>query len=205
MFEFVDNRPRIACLVVAVACLAGGGVIGRVTAPTPEAKVIVQEKIVEKEKLVIDEKRMEEEITKRVAEIKKETDRHTVKHEVIKPDGTRETTTTTDTHSTTTEVKTEIKYVDRIVEREVTKYVDREVVKTVTIEPQLKQWRASLMAGVQPGLFPPTLQPWAVGAHVERRVAGPVWAGVWTMGNFSTAPTPAFNGLQAGISVGLEF
>ena len=154
----------------------------------------------------MDEKKMEEEVTKRVADIKKEMDKHQVVVTVIKPDGTKTTTSTTDTHATSETVRTEVKYVDRIVERVVTQTVDRVVETKVLVEPELKRWRVGLLAGVRPSLIPPDIQPIALGAEGEMRIAKtPLWVGVWGLSNINTAPIPSFQGVQVGVKIGVEF
>lgn len=101
-------------------------------------------------------------------------DRVVVRRVVVekKPDGTT-TTTTDERESTKTAERTET-----------TERTDRKV-ETKPVQPQ---WRASALVGVTPQLVP------VYGAVVERRIVGPVHAGVWAIGGATWA---------GGVSVGV--
>jgi hypothetical protein len=89
------------------------------------------------------------------------------------------------------ENSTEVKLVE--VTKEVV--VEKEVVKEKTVTPMLAQWKVGLMGGIAPQL--PAVS-WAVGAEVDRRIVGPIWAGAWGLG------TTSGQGM-AGVKVGVEF
>lgn len=139
---------------------------------------------------------------------------HTVVQETKLPNGTDEKTTTTDT---TTDVKTEkkvdtnttqtkIQYVDQIVHD--TQTVVKTETKTVTSDKP--QWDAHLHVGVDFSNVhvktdAPYLAPLVVGGEINRRIAGPVFLGLW--GNY-TVPDASKNlpgHIQGGLSVGAQW
>lgn len=114
-----------------------------------------------------------------------------VSRETKAPDGTvtktTEKTQSGGTKSTVAKVETKVEYRDR------TEYRDREVVRVAPAP--LPTWRVSVHGGatlVEPLISIPGAPRAVVGASLERRVAGPLWAGAWA--NTSGA---------AGLSVGV--
>ncbi len=83
------------------------------------------------------------------------------------------TTTTTDAHTIThTDTHTDTTKTDS--------GTDKSDVKSISITDSRPQWRVGAMGGV---LIVPNQQPsWLVGPSVERRIAGPVWLGLWGVG-----------------------
>ena len=75
---------------------------------------------------------------------------------------------------------TEVKVVE--VKQEVV--VERQKIVEKRIDPVLAQWHLGVMGGINPQVLPtPGLNSWMVGGHVERRVVGPLFLGVWGMGS----------------------
>jgi len=74
------------------------------------------------------------------------------------------------------ETATEVKVVE--VEKQVV-VVQKETVEKV-VKPALPNWRTSALLGIQPQILPtPGVSGYVYGTEVERRVAGPIWLGVW--------------------------
>lgn len=158
--------------LTVVALLAVAFAVGRFTTPGPS--------VVEVAKVVTVEKRVEVEgkTKEKVVVVYRE--------KTTKPDGTiveRETEkreTKTETERKTTD--------DKTAERET----------TITIEPYRPQWRAGALLGVNAGAVAAgglSSGAFAWGAIAERRIAGPVWVGVWGL-----SAGPSF-----GVAVGVEF
>lgn len=129
---------------------------------------------------------------------------HKERVEVTDKDGNKTVKETTDTDAAKTVHEVEIKYVDRTVtvEKEVEKRV--EVVKELKIETKKPDWHISLRAGtdftqIKPSLTAPYFDPLLVGVTAERRIIGPVFAGIW--GQSDTR----FNNVSGGIVIGAEF
>lgn len=98
------------------------------------------------------------------------------------------------------EAKTRVVYRDRVmspdgtvrereVEREDTKVAERTDAKTdtttegkgervVTVTPRAPDWKAGFLVGA-PVLSSPLIP--VIGLHAERRILGPLWAGVWVL------------------------
>lgn len=147
--------------------------VGRFATP---AKVVVQTKTQTVEKIV-----------QAKAEVRTETqvvyrDRTVVTHK----DGTVEHRNIEQTSNG--QVDTKHESAEKVV------YRDRELLRVV--ESPKPQWRVGVLAGVdilhlgRPQLFGPV----ALGAHVERRIAGPVWLGAFGLSSGA-----------AGVSVSVEF
>lgn len=193
------HKKEIGMGAGCLALLSVGYSFGRYV--TPE-KVVIQEhvKVVEVEKQVVVEK--EKVVVRTVKDENKKESVRRQEHTVKRPDGTEETTKTEEVNIDTVVRDTKVEYVDRIVEKEVIKYVDREVEKRVEITKPLPDWRVSALAGVNgtqiPGLVYGdkfnALTHMTFGASVERRVFGPVHAGVWGL---STG--------QGGLSLSMDF
>ena len=189
--DFSPKTKRIALVTALIVTFLGGVWVG--TSHGPER---VEERVVEKI--------VEKEVVRLVERVKTVVIRDT---KVVKganrtwkvveaPDGTKTTEATEDTRETidtkvthsTDAVKTEI------VEKVVT--VDREVIKLV--EVPAPDWRVGLQGGVDLGGLDMAqsiaAQPWVLGGSVDRRIVGPVFAGVW--GNTSA---------QGGLGLSMEF
>jgi hypothetical protein len=163
---------------------------GRYTTPV-EVQIKEVEKIVEKEKIV--EVVVKEYIKEAKTDIKLDVVK--TKTTTTKPDGTVTVVETEhlkeDTKIDEKEVKTEIKVV------EVEKIIEKEKIVERLVSTDRPDWKVSVLGGVQVDgieLSKGYLQPWVVGANVERRIVGPFSVGVWGQSN-----------LSAGISVGFEF
>lgn len=165
-------------LAVAAAVLTAFA-FGR--ASSPEPSVQVEERIVYRDRVVVQEKRVEvqvkaEQQTKRVV---------VYRDRVVAPDGTR-TEREVETSVTDSEART---VATKQAERVVTRDVVREVERRVEVTQPLPQWRVGALAGFDiPGWRP------AYGAHAERRIAGPLSLGVWGLHTG-----------QGGVSLSLEF
>jgi hypothetical protein len=143
-------------LLGSLALFALGVAVGRfATPPKVVTKTEIQEKVVTK-----------------VVRVKvRDVARHTTTVTTTTPTplgpSTR-TETHTDTESTTrTDTKSDGS-------------VNASVLTTKTVDPYKPQWRVGAMGGAL--LVPGAAPTWLVGPSVERRVAGPIWAGAWGMG-----------------------
>lgn len=121
---------------------------------------------------------------------------HREKTEVKSPDGTV-TIKDVEDRNIDSVVKeqqnnTEVKVVT--VEKQVV--VEKEVEKIKTVTPVLAQWHVGVLAGIKPQFLPTLGVSYAIGGEVERRIAGPVFLGVWGMG---TTDGTGMGGLKAGI------
>lgn len=171
----------LLCILGGVGLLGLGFATGRYAAPD---KVVVSEKIkvVETEKVVTVEKVRVERVV--VSDEKKKV--HTEEYQVKHPDGTEEKKTTTDENVDTVVHEQDTKYVDRWNERIVEKEVYRDREKTVYRDRP--QWSLGVGAGFsipeatgsKAGyrLLDP-LGPVILQADVNRRILGPISAGVW--------------------------
>lgn len=182
--------------VVLVSCLVGVA-IGWASKPdVVQTKIEEKVKVVEvvKEVVVIQEKvKLQIEYVKDVQVV----DRwHREKTEERKPDGTVTTKEiedrNIDSHSTEKQNTVEV----RVVEVEKQVVVEKEVEKLVKVTTTLKlpDWHLAAMGGLTPQFLPvPTVQSWAVGASVDRRIVGPIFLGIWGMG---TTDGRAMGGLR---------
>jgi hypothetical protein len=187
-----DKRLFVVLGATLILFFAAGGLFGRFVLP---------ERVVEKEKEVkvqVESEEAKEKIRELTAEVEHyRSNVHREETEVTHPDGTIERKKTeTIVVEKTKEVEV-IKLVDREVKVEVVKYVERE--KEKTVETAKPQWRVGLLVGtdltklsVQPTA--PWINPLLVGGHVERRIIGPVFVGVWGLSSGA-----------GGISVAVEF
>lgn len=194
-----EHRNKLAAGACVVTVAIGSYALGRYVVPE---KVLIQERVkvveVEKQVVVVQEKVVEKVVRDEAKKERVRREERTVK----RPDGSEETTKTEEIGIDTVVRDTKIEYVDRVVEKEVVKYVDREVEKRVEITRPLPDWRLSAMAGVNgtklPGLLAgdsfDAMTHLSFGASLERRIWGPVHAGVWGL---STG--------QGGLSLSLDF
>ena len=166
----VSNR-YVQLVLVAVLLAGGGYAFGRYGQP---AKVVEKEKIVEK--IVYQDKIVEKIVKVMVQDKNKHTETTTHKF----PDGTVVTKTTTDT-KTDTKTNTDI---DKTEEKVV--YKDRIVEKEKIVEAAKPGWRVGAGIGLsipstflgEPQIGVPGLRGAVVEVGVDRRVFGPLWAGL---------------------------
>jgi hypothetical protein len=191
-------KTSLPTLVLA----AGAFIAGRYSVPVRvEEKVRVEKVEVEKQVVAFQEKVRVEKVY--MADTKQAI--HREEHETIHPGGLTE------------RVKTEDINTEKVVKENAIQYVDREVLKLVehttvqervvekVVDRRLAQWKVSILAGANFGNlnaaalatpFPKSLlgNPWVIGAHVERRIAGPFFLGLWGTTN-----------KDAGVSAGFEW
>lgn len=167
-------KPAILA-AAGIAAMLIGYAGGRATAPT---KVVEKIKTVEKTIEVAAKTKDETSVTTREADVRTVT-RWKIRR-VERPDGTVESTATSDlrTDSKTrgrdeeTKRETEIRYVDRVVTQETVKVV----------EADRPMWAVEARIGSTYGRLtqePPGYGSFVYGGAVERRIIGPVWAGVY--------------------------
>lgn len=162
---FRDRYVRLA--VIVATCLLCGYGTGRYGT---SRRVEYRDKLVEVEVV-----RTVEVIKDRVQYVGSTEQKQTVRYKrvyVKSPDGTVTTTTTNDTdeHALTNDLlKVDL---DKSTTMERIVYKDRETIKTVT--PARPNWSATFMPG-----YDLSARKMAIGGSLERRVIGPVHAGVW--------------------------
>lgn len=122
-------------------------------------------------------------------------------HEETKPDGSKTRDAgeerNIDSVVTETEKVVEVKVVE--VEKQVVVVQTVEKVTEKIREPVLKNWRVSPMVGVGFDIKGgPQYNGVVYGAEAERRILGPIWLGVWGVGNTQI-------GGVAGIKASIEF
>jgi hypothetical protein len=174
LLEFAKAHWRIiAVIVILILAFLGG----RYTTPT---KVVETERIVYQEKIV-------EKIVEKKVEV-------AAKTKVVY----RTTTITKEGETKIVEVEKTEKKTEKKTDSETNK--DKEIVKedtrTKLTEYARPQWKVGALVGydfspVKPLDFAHGL---TLGAHVERRLAGPIWVGVW-----------AFHTGAVGASLSVEF
>jgi hypothetical protein len=158
-----------------IALLVAAFAVGRFSSREPDVRdverIVYQDRVVEKVVTVT---------------VKEEAKRVVIyRDRVIKPDGTR---IEREVEKTETDTKiADTRTGEKVDTREGTK--DREHVVT----SPLPQWRVGALVGVGLRVDPFVLVP-AYGAHVERRIAGPFFVGVWGLHTGT-----------AGLSLSLEF
>lgn len=174
-------RERIAGVCVLIVLLVGSFAIGRFTAAKPTIKTVTQTQYVDRVHETVKE-----------VQVKAATETKVVyRDRFVEKDGT--------VHEHVVE-KTE----DKSSETDQTAAVKDEVaqgsaVTTHTETSAKQQWHMSLLAGAQLHVNPLSASL-AVGAHVERRIAGPFFLGAWALVQ-PQAPV----GAAVGLSLGLEF
>jgi hypothetical protein len=197
-----DELKSLLKSLVPVLVAVAAFIAGRFSVPVRiQEKLVVQKVEVEKQVVAIQEKVRVEKVY--VSDEKQRI--HREEHETIHPNGLTE------------RVKTEDINTEKVVKENAIQYVDREVLKLVehttveqrivekVVDRQLAQWKVSLLVGANFGNlnaatlatpFPQALlgKPWVVGAHVERRIIGPFFMGLWGTTN-----------KDAGVSLGFEF
>lgn len=111
-----------------------------------------------------------------------------------KPDGTvvERTSERTDTHAVT--------HTDTLATSDHSSTTDR----TRTVTTPLPDWRVGLLAGAGVQFLPTPSVALEVGLHVERRLIGPLSAGLWVLVQPPLAPTVPLR-VAGGVSLSLEF
>jgi hypothetical protein len=124
------------------------------------------------------EQESERKVEHQVADEKKVERRTVERTRIAHPDGTtvehQVETFNADTERHQETARVEVREIERVV------YRDREIEKKVELVP--RNWRAGALVGLdvsRASLVPPSPGPLVFGAHVERRIAGPVWVGAW--------------------------
>jgi hypothetical protein len=198
--SFISDKilPYLPKLLPYLAVLVVGGGIGWTLKPS-QVRVEEKLKVVEviKEVVVTKESVRVEVVKVKDTQIVERW--HREKTETKSPDGTI--------------VKKEVE--DRNINTEIHSHTQSETVKVVTVEkqivvekekliekistPVLAQWHTGVLVGINPSLLPtPTVSSYFIGAEVERRIVGPVFAGLWVAGSTTGQ---AFGGAK----VSLEF
>lgn len=165
-----------------VLSLAAAAAAGRGCRPPPrvETRTEWKERIEWKERVV---ERVRVETVEREAEV-----RVVERVRIVRPDGTQETRErAVETRETARETAAEHK-----AERESAGQTEASGREFVRVEPYRAQWQVSAVGG----LAAPSAD-WRAGALLQRRVAGPVWAGALIWGG------PG--GGAAGVTLGLEW
>lgn len=187
--------PPLVCLVVGLA----GGWFLKPDVVRVEEKIKVQEVV--KEVVVVQEKVRVEVVKVKDTQVVERW--HREKTSEAKPDGTVVTREVEDRNIDSIvkekENSTQVKIVEVVKEVVVEKRVDV-LVKT---EPVLKDWRAGVLVGVAPK-FETLFDSPMVGLEVERRIAGPLFVGLWGMAGSPTSKLEVQNA-AVGLKLGLEF
>jgi hypothetical protein len=178
----------------AVTLIIGAG-IGWSLRPS-QVKVEEKVKVVEVEKQVVVEKEVIRVEIVRIKDTSVVERWHREKTEERRPDGTVIASEVEDRNIDTVvkekENSTQVKIVE--VERQVVVEKERLVEKKIT--PVLAQWHVGVLGGGRLDIS--TMEStWVIGVEVERRIAGPVFAGAWTVGGPGT--------VVGGVKLGLEF
>lgn len=191
-------------LLAVVVCVCIGILIGWQMKPD---QVKIEEKIkvveVEKQVIVVQEK-VKIEVVK-VKDVQIVERYHREKTEEKKPDGTvvsREVEDRNiDSHTKEKETNVEVRVVE--VEKQVVVEREKEVFRK--IDPVLAQWQVGVLGGASFGTsnFPLSTNV-ILGAEVERRIVGPLWAGIFISGE---SPVTQFQiqDVNVGIKIGMEF
>jgi hypothetical protein len=187
------TAKKIGIVVLGLGLPLGGFWAGRASVPT---------KIVEKERVVTKEVRVEVESQKLLEEnrllresneeLKKKV--KIVKVEVKTPDGGSTTTTTTEIDEEKKKHETEVKTEIKIVEVEKKVFVDRIVEKEAVkmTEAYKPQWDVDLLAGVKASRAPTVF----FGGSIQHRILWGIFAGGWGL------YAPSTGEFMGGLSVG---
>jgi hypothetical protein len=196
---------------VVLALLATAFVIGRYTAP---AKIVEKVEVREVEKQVVvekvDEKKLEEltlqvqQTLHQLSQLKKSI--HKERTKVTHADGRTEEKEVVDVNVSRTVESVQVQEVEKqvVVVQEKAVEVEKQVVVEKVVEKEKivtaekPQWKVGPMVGVNLKELNVgqslTTGPLSYGAHVERRIAGPVFVGAWGLSSG-----------QAGVIVTVEF
>lgn len=196
----MQPSSRNVLIAVAALVLFGGGVgLGWVLKPD---QVKIEEKVkvveVEKQVVVVQEKVRVETVRIKDTQVAERYHRE----KMTSPDGTVREVEDRNIDAVSKETTHDVQV--KIVEVEKQVVVDRTVDRVVKVDPVLAQWRAGLMAGVAPRLDNPPATAIVAGLEVEKRIVGPVWAGVWVTGG---SPVQQFSltNVSGGIKLAVEF
>ena len=205
-----------AVIITAVICLAVGGGLGWSMKPNV---VSVQEKVVEKEVAVKDE-RIDQLLTQ-ISQMNKDYQEmknselnvktHTVVVENTNVDGSKTKTTTSDKSldQKTTETKHEVEVKVVTVEKQVvvtqTETVVKEVEKEKIVTAAKPDWKLGLMVGAAPQVPNVVDTAILVGVEADRRIVGPVFLGAWVMGGSPVVGGFRVTNVAVGLKVGVEF
>lgn len=132
----------------------------------------------ERERIIYQDREVVKTVEVKVREESTNTRRRVERVRVERPDGTK-IEREIEREELQADVREQAQHVEvREVERVV--YQDRQVTKV--IEHARPMWRAGVLAGLdvrRVSLIPPSPGPVILGATVERRIVGPIHAGVW--------------------------
>ncbi len=162
-------------LLAAIALLGGGYALGRYAAPD---KVVLREDTEAREQV--------RKLTEQLESLRQHTKKQRVI--VVQKDGTK---TITENEDTLIDRNTGTRETDNSIRDERKKSES----ETTRVRPN---WRVSLLGGAQLQLDPLGASP-LLGAHVERRLAGPFSVGLWSI----VRPNPMQ--VSGGLSLGVEF
>ncbi len=191
---------RNTLLALAAVVLFGGGALTGWSLKPDQVKVEEKVKVVEVEKQVVV---VQERVRVETVKVKDTsvTERYH-REKTTSPDGTIREIEDRNIDAVAKETVREEKI--KLVEVEKQVLVDRVVDKVVRIDPVLAQWKAGVLAGVAPRFDTPSNTAIMAGLEVERRLAGPVWVGVWVVGG-SQIQQFSLTNVSAGIKLGVEF
>lgn len=185
--------------VVAIALLAGVA-IGWFMKPTQ-----VEEKIktveVEKQVVVVQEKVRVEVVHVKDTQVVERW--HREKTEETKPDGTKIAREVEDRNIDTLVKEKENSTQVQVVTVEKQVVVEKETL--VEKRPILPNWHVGILAGVAPRFDVPVETPLLLGLEVERRIAGPFFAGVWVMGGSPVVTGFKLTNASVGLKIGADF
>ncbi len=194
--DFVSKYRVPLAVIGCLAALAAAFLMGRYTGPTKTVEK-TQIQVVEKQVVKTEIKYVDREV--RVKDTARNVHREV---RVVKaPDGTVTTTVVTDDKTKINQASSkEVQSTsDTLAERSSSKTLTTEK----TVESARPDWHMALQLGAGAAL--PIEPQMAIGAVVERRIAGPFWAGLWINVQLSVAPTVVPRGVIGGLSMGLEF
>lgn len=202
--EFVVKYRWLLTGAAALAACGLAFTAGRISGPVKTietVKTVTVEKVVTKTEVQVVEKVVEKKVyVKAVAR-----DVHTETVTTKAPDGTVTTKVTTDDKTKVGVTNTDIAKTDINASASATT-TDDKVVKTEMTkitESYIPQWHLGLRAGG--GLTLPRSPTLVVGVTAERRILGPVFAGLWADLHLNVIPGVTPQGFAGGISVAAEF
>jgi hypothetical protein len=203
MLEKIKPIHFVVVAVCELLVLVGGIAIGWYSKPDV-VRTETQLQVVEVEKQIVVEKEVVRVEIVKVKDTQVVERWHREKTEEKKPDGTVLTKEVEDRNIDSIVKEKENSTEIRVVEVEKQIVVEREKIVTQVSEPVLANWHVGAMVGLAPQFDNLGGSPVMVGAEVERRIVGPIWAGAWVMGGSSTSQFKVVNG-SAGIKIGMEF
>lgn len=169
--------------VVAIVLFVAGVAAGWYAKPdVVKTEVKVQVVEVMKEVVVVQEKVRVEVVRVKDTQVVERWRRE--KTETQSPDGTV-TKNEVEEKNIETVVKEKENTVEvKVVQVEKEVVVEREKIIEKRVDVALAQWHLGVMGGATPQFLPtPGLNSWSLGGHVERRIVGPLFLGVWGMGS----------------------